>query len=900
MLHTASSRSLASFARSTLLRHASTGESSSAASAALVSEINEKIAKLKIAQTEFLSYDQQQVDHIFQHVAHEAAKKRVPLAQMAVAETRMGAFEDKVVKNSIACELSLAKYLKSKTVGIIERNPVEGLTKVAVPKGPIAAILPTTNPTSTAILKSLFGLKTRNAMLFLPHPRAAKCSAEAVRVCAVAAVAAGAPQNVLQCLVPSKEATNVVLHHPDIRLILATGGPAMVHSSYASGHPAIGVGAGNAAVVIDETADLVSASSSIVLGKTFDNGTICASEQSVVLVDSIYNQAKRLFEQRGVYFLVGEERDKVGRYLIINGHINADIVGQSAITIAERVGIKVPKGTVVLAAEVTKIGPEEAFSYEKLSPILGFYRATDFDDACGIAKRLVEFGGQGHTSAVYSNKREHIESFALKIPAFHLMANMPTSLGTIGSAYNFNVAPSLTLGVGTIAGSSISGNLTPFDLIDTKVMAERQPHMEYYKNPPAVYMNRNCTEEALDDLQRDPSLKHALLITDRAMVELGNAPRVIDALKARGLQVTVFDGVTPDPNMDVVRAGVKVCHSCKPDVIIGLGGGSPLDAAKFIRVQYENPQERVEDLSARFIELRKRTHTFPQGGAHVKKFVAIATTSGTGSEVSPFAVITDDQGQKHPIFSYRMTPDIAIVDSSYTDRLPKTLVAHAGLDAITHALESYVACSANDFTMSHSLTALKLLFNNLAESFQTGNPQAREHVHHASAIAGLAFSNAYLGVCHSLSHKVGARFHLPHGLTNAILMPHVIIYNFDPKPSREAYYPNYTHPQSHIRYATIADHLHLPIKVPPNATDLEIQQAKMQALVNAFITLTKGVNTPTTFAEAGVDRAKFMAAIDDMATNSFDDQCTDSNPRFPLVEELKGILIRAYDGKYWD
>lgn len=865
-----------------------------------VKDINEQIVKLKQAQAEFATYTQEQVDHIFQHVAHEAAKQRVPLAQFAVKETRLGAFEDKVIKNSVACELPLSRYLNSKTVGIIDRDPTEGLTKIAIPKGPVAAILPTTNPTSTAILKSLFGLKTRNAMIFLPHPRAAKCTAEAVRVCHDAAVAAGAPVNVLQCVIPSREATNIVIHHPDIKLILATGGPGMVKSSYESGHPAIGVGAGNAAIVIDETADLKAAASSIVLGKTFDNGTICASEQSVVLVEEIYEKAKATFEARGVHFVTGADRKKLGDFLIVDGHINSDIVGQSARTIAERIGITIPKGTVVLAAEATEVGPGEPFSFEKLSPVLGFFRAKDFKDACAVAKSIVDFGGRGHTSAIYTEKRDRLEYFSLLMPAFHLMCNMPTSLGAIGSSYNFNVAPSLTLGVGSIAGSSLSGNLTPFDLLDIKTVAEKQPHMEFYKNPPAVYMNRNCTEEALDDLTRDKALKKALIITDKAMNQLGYVARVEKALTERGIEARVFDDVTPDPNMTVVRAGVKVCEAFRPDVIIGLGGGSPLDAAKFIRVQYENPAEKVEDLSARFVELRKRTHKFPDAGKIVKKFVAIPTTSGTGSEVSPFAVITDDLGHKHPIFSYRMTPDIAIIDSSYTENLPKSLIAFGGLDAITHAMESYVSCAANDFTMSHSLTALKLLFDNLSVSYHKGGNEVREKVHHASSIAGLAFSNAYLGICHSLSHKVAAKFHLPHGLTNAILLPHVMIYNFDPKPTREAYYPNYTHPQSHGRYAFIADSLGLKHDAPADATPLEVQRAKLVALVNAFVSLTKELHTPTTFAEAGVDRQAFLDNLEQIAVDSFDDQCTDSNPRFPLVEELKPLLLRAYDGKYFE
>jgi acetaldehyde dehydrogenase/alcohol dehydrogenase len=853
-----------------------------------IESVNQKMKILKEAQQKFLSYSQEQVDNIFKKTAHHAAKHRVPLAKFAVRETKLGQYEDKVLKNSAACELVLSKYEHSKTVGIIEYDKIKLLTKIAVPAGPIASILPVTNPTSTTIAKTLMALKTRNGVMFIPHPRAADCSAEAVRVCLEGAVNAGAPEGILQCVNPTSEITNYIMHHPDIKMLLATGGPAMVKACYASGKPSLGVGAGNAAILIDETADLDEAVGNIVLSKTFDNGVICASEQSVVLVDSVYENCKEKFEHRGVHFLYGEERQKLSNFLLLNGHINIDIIGQSAQEIAKRIGVKVPSSAVVLAAECTEVGPTENLSHEKLSPVLSFYRAKTFDEALDLSKRIVLNGGEGHTAAIYSKKRDRLELFSQVVPACHLLSGMPTALGAIGSSYNFHVDPSLTLGVGSLGGSSLSGSLTPFHLLDIRTLCEKQEHMEWYKNPPSIYFNRNCTEDALGDLAKAKDLKRALIITDKMMVQLGHAKRIQDSLESHGFKVAIFDEVLPDPNMECVRHGVRVCHDFKPDTLICLGGGSPMDAGKFIRVQYETPDLSIDDLAARFIELRKRTQEFPQFGSKIKKLVCIPTTSGTASEVTPFSVVTDDQGHKLPLFSYSMTPDMAIVDSSYCDQLPKSLVAFAGLDAITHAVESYVSVAANHFTMPNSLRATKLLFDNLETSYKTGCSNAREQVHHGATVAGLAFSNAFLGICHSLSHKVGGKFHTPHGLTNSVLLPYVIEYNANPRPTRQAPYPTYTKPVSMQRYAELGRHIGLK-----GDSDEDLAMA----FANKFVDLAKSINVPLSFKDCKIDETQFLNNIENIAEDAFDDQCTPANPRFPLTKELEEILKKAYYGE---
>jgi len=854
--------------------------------------VEEQIARVKAASEEFATYDQKTVDHIFVRIAHEANKMRLPLAIAAHEETKMGLMEDKVIKNGVACELILDRFRDLKTVGIIERDDVRGIEHIATPVGVVCCITPTTNPTSTAIAKSLFCTKTRNSAIFLPHPRAAKCTAEAVKICHDAGVAAGAPEGFLQCIeTPSRETSQFVMTHDDVNIILATGGPGMVKASYSVGKPALGVGSGNAPILVDETADLDMAVGSIVLGKTFDNGMICAAEQSVVVVDSVYDRFKKLLQARGVHFVAGQEKKALGEFLIKEGRINPGIVGQSAQAIADHIGAKVPFGTVVLAAEAEEVGPQEPMSHEKLSPVLGVYRSPDFKSAVALAKELTEYDGIGHTAGIYTSIPSRVDEYGLQVPAGRILHNVPTSLAAIGTAFNFNIDPSFTLGVGTKAGSSVSSNVGPMHLLNITTIATRQEHTEWFQNPPHVYFNRNCLEDALRDASKSYSdgsrdMK-AIIVTDKVMGKLGYVERVKQSLKDQGFAVTVFDEINPDPDMETVRKGVKACERFRPDLMLCLGGGSPMDAGKFIRALYEHPELHIEDAASRFVELRKRTSPFPRLGSKIHKLICVPTSSGTASEVTPFAVITDDDGMKHPVFSYQLTPDVAIIDSSFCDQLPRSLVSNAGVDAITHATESFVSVAANEFTETHAIRAIQLLFENLPKSYHDGDVKAREAVHHAASLAGLAFSNSFLGITHSLSHKVGAAFHLPHGLTNAILMPHVIRYNASEAPTRMGIYPGYDHPIAKSRYAKIAKSVNCK-----GETDDELVEAYCQKIIE----LMQNLNMPMTFKDAGIDEKEFLAGVNDIALASFDDQCTPANPRFPLVEELKVVLLDAYYG----
>eukprot|EP01025_Chloroclados_australasicus_P065676 TRINITY_DN8946_c0_g1_i8.p1 TRINITY_DN8946_c0_g1~~TRINITY_DN8946_c0_g1_i8.p1 ORF type:complete len:932 (-),score=99.40 TRINITY_DN8946_c0_g1_i8:972-3767(-) len=854
--------------------------------------LEEMVRTAKLASHEFEKYSQEEVDRIFSVIAHEANKHRVPLAQSAALETGMGLFEDKVIKNGVACELIYDRYKDMKTCGIIERNEIQGIVKIATPVGLVCCITPVTNPTSTAIAKSLFCAKTRNAAIFLPHPRAADCTRQAVEICHQAGVKAGAPVGFLQCVDEvSRDISDYVMKHDDINLILATGGPGMVKASYSAGHPAIGVGSGNAPVLIDETANLEEAVGSVVLGKTFDNGMICAAEQSLVVIDPVYDKVKQLLVRRGVHFVTGEDREKLSKFMMIDGRLNASIVGQSAQRLADMIGIQVPPNTVVLAAEASEVGPQEPLSHEKLSPIIALYRAPDYKTGVQLARKLAEYDGIGHTAGIYTKDESRMEDFAMKMPVGRALTNMPTSLSAIGTAFNFNMDPSFTLGVGTQAGSSISTNVGPENLLNIKTLAKRQQHTEWFKNPPQIYFNRNCLEDALRDTSKhyaDGSRdKKAIIITDKVMGKLGYVDRVTRTLKEQGFTCQIFNDVNPDPDIATVRRGVQACEAFKPDLMICLGGGSPMDAGKFIRVCYEHPQVSLEDAAARFIELRKRTCSFPQLGSKIHKLVCIPTTSGTASEITPFSVITDDDGQKYPLFSYRLTPDIAIIDSSFCLNLPKSLIANAGVDAITHATEAFVSVAHNDFTETHSLKALKLLFDNLPASYEDGNIEAREAVHHGATLAGLAFSNSFLGINHSLSHKIGAAFHLPHGLTNAILMKHVIKYNAVENPTRMGIYPSYDHPVAGERYAQIARHIGLKG---------ETKEQLIDAYCDKIIETMQRLNMPTSFQDAGIDERTYMHKLDELAIAAFDDQCTVANPRFPLVEELKEILIDSYYG----
>jgi acetaldehyde dehydrogenase/alcohol dehydrogenase len=850
------------------------------------------LRRAKQAEEEFMELDQVAVDKIFRAIAHAADKHRVDLAILTVEETQMGLVEDKVLKNGLAAELICHRYKNTKTVGVIERNTIGGITKIATPVGTVVCITPTTNPTSTAVAKTLFLAKTRNVGVFLPHPRATKCTAEAIRVCHDAGVAAGAPKNFVQCVPdpPTLELSQAIMNHPCVNLILATGGPGMVKAAYSTGHPAIGVGSGNAPILVDETANLKQAVGSIVLGKTFDNGMICASEQSVVVVDAVYDELKTLLEFRGVHFLYGEEKVKLEHMLIVDGRVNVKVVGQSAIKIASMMDIVVPKGTVVLAAEESGIGGDFPLSCEKLSPVLALYHASNFDEAVDICYDITNHGGVGHTAGIYSADPERLEAYAKRIPAGRILANMPTSLSAIGTEFNHDIDPSFTLGVGTHAGSSTNDNVGPMHLLNIRTLAIRQAHIEWYRNPPDIYYNRGCLEEALNDCSRQLKsgfrLQRCMIVTDKVMGIMGFVDRLKEALVSKGFTVCIFDDVNPDPDMTTVRKGVEACEAFQPDFMVCLGGGSPMDAGKYIRVQYENPGFSLEDSAARFLELRKRTCPFPVLGTKIKKVVCIPTTSGTASEVTPFSVITDDEGMKHPLFSYRLTPDIAIIDSSFCEALPKSLVAFAGIDAITHAVEAFVSVVANEFTEGHSLRALKLLFANLADSYHKGTPEAREAVHHGATLAGLAFSNSFLGICHSLAHKMGAAFHLPHGLTCGILLPHVIVYNSCKNPTRMGIYPGYDHPIALDRYAIIARYLDML----PEGSDEE----QMRSLVKHLYELYQAMNVPLSFQAAGVNEARFLAEKHDIALRAFDDQCTPANPRFPLVSELEDILEQAF------
>lgn len=857
------------------------------------------------ARTEFAKLDQDKVDKIFLAVAHAADKQRVPLALLAVEETKMGIVEDKVLKNGLAAELIRHRYKDSKTCGIIEEDAVHGITKYAEPVGIVVCITPTTNPTSTGIAKSLFLAKTRNVGIFLPHPRAVHCTAEAVRICHDAGVEAGAPEHWVQCVIPPPDnktspliLSNTIMTHEEVNLILATGGPAMVKASYSTGHPAIGVGSGNAPILVDKSADLKQAVGSIVLGKTFDNGMICAAEQCVVCVEQVYVEFKALLEQRGCFFLYGEDKKKLEDYLIKDGRVNIDVVGQSALNIAKAIGVIVPDGTVVLAAEESRIGEEAPLSHEKLSPILALYRVADFDEAVNVCKKVALYEGVGHTAGIYSRDTKHLREYAMNMPVGRILANMPTSISAIGTEFNNAIDPSFTLGVGTMGGSSISENVGPMHLLNIKTLALRQEHIEWYKNPPDIYYNRGCLEEALADCARPMKsgerMSRCIIVTDKVMGSLGYVDRLKTALAKHGFVTTVFDDVNPDPDMATVRRGIEACRGFQPDLMVCLGGGSPMDAGKFIRALYEHPELSLEDAAARFLELRKRTCPFPILGSKIKKVVCIPTTSGTASEVTPFSVITDDEGMKHPLFSYRLTPDVAIIDSSFCEKLPKSLVAFAGIDAITHATEALVSVAANDFTQGHGLRALQLLTENLVDSYMTGNSQARSAVHHGATLAGLAFSNSFLGIAHSLAHKMGAAFHLPHGLTCGILLPHVIRYNSCLTPTRMGVYPGYDYPKALEQYANISRHLGVlkEDKKGSKYTDEEWMEAYIAKLYSMY----EAMNVPKTFKDAGCSEDMFLQGIHEIALKAFDDQCTPANPRFPLISELEELLMQAFYG----
>lgn len=860
-----------------------------------VTELNDLVARVKKAQLEFANFSQEKVDAIFRAAALAAADARIPLAKLAVEESGMGIVEDKVIKNHFASEYIYNAYKDEKTCGILSEDLTYGTITIAEPIGIICGIVPTTNPTSTAIFKALISLKTRNGIIFSPHPRAKLATNRAAEIVLNAAIAAGAPKDIIGWIdEPSVALSNALMHHDDINLILATGGPGMVKAAYSSGKPAIGVGAGNTPVVIDDAADIKRAVASILMSKTFDNGVICASEQSVIVVDSIYKQVRERFATHGGYMLTGKELKAVQDIILKDGNLNAAIVGQPAVKIAEMAGIEVPVNTKILIGEVKETTDAEPFAHEKLSPLLAMYHAQNFEDAVHKAEKLVEMGGIGHTSCLYTdqdNCPEHVAYFGDKMKTSRILINTPASQGGIGDLYNFKLAPSLTLGCGSWGGNSISENVGPKHLINTKTVAKRAENMLWHKLPKSIYFRRGCLPIALEEIATDGK-KRAFIVTDSFLFNNGYVDEVTNVLKKFGVETEVFFEVEADPTLSVVRKGAEQMNSFKPDVIIALGGGSPMDAAKIMWVMYEHPETHFEELALRFMDIRKRIYKFPKMGVKAQ-MVAITTTSGTGSEVTPFAVVTDDEtGQKYPLADYALTPDMAIVDANLVMNMPKSLCAFGGLDAVTHALEAYVSVLANEYSDGQALQALKLLKEYLPASYHEGakNPVARERVHNAATIAGIAFANAFLGVCHSMAHKLGSEFHIPHGLANALLISNVIRYNANDNPTKQTAFSQYDRPQARRRYAEIADHLEL--SAPGDRT-----AAKIEKLLAWLEEMKSSLGIPASIREAGVQESDFLAKVDKLSEDAFDDQCTGANPRYPLISELKQLLLDSYYGR---
>ncbi|XHL95061.1 MAG: bifunctional acetaldehyde-CoA/alcohol dehydrogenase [Microcoleus anatoxicus] len=859
-----------------------------------IDELKLLIENVKAAQAEFATFTQEQVDRIFKQAALAANAARIPLAKAAVKESGMGVIEDKAIKNHFASEMIYNKYKNDKTCGVIESDKHFGYERIAEPVGLLAGIVPVTNPTSTTIFKSLIALKTRNGIIFSPHPHAKECTIAAAKIVLDAAVAAGAPRDIIGWIdEPTVPLSQALMQNPDIKLILATGGPGMVKAAYSSGHPSIGVGAGNTPAIIDETAHIQMAVSSIILSKTFDNGTICASEQSVVVVDAVYESVRQEFIKRGAYFLNSEERDRVRQVILTDGHLNPKIVGQTVSKIAEVAGLEIPGNTRVLIGEVEAIDKDEPFAYEKLSPILAMYRATDFHDAVEKAEALILFGGHGHTSALYTapSNQEHIRYFETKVETSRVLINTPSSQGAIGDLYNFRLDPSLTLGCGSWGGNSVSANVTPHHLLNIKTVASRRENMLWFRIPPKIYFKFGCLPVALRDLA---GKKRALIVTDRPLFELGLTKEVTDSLEEIGIAHYTFYDVEPDPSLATVRKGLAICNSFHPDVIIAFGGGSPMDAAKVMWLMYEHPDIEFEGLAMRFMDIRKRVYELPPLGEKAM-MVSIPTTSGTGSEVTPFAVVTDEKsGIKYPLADYALTPNIAIVDPELTMNMPKRLTAYGGIDALTHAIEAYVSVLASEYTNGLALEAIRLLFKYLPSAYKNGakDPKAREKVHYAATIAGMAFANAFLGVCHSIAHQLGGTCHIPHGLANALMISHVIRYNATDVPFKQATFSQNKYPNSTWRYAQIANYLNL---------GGETDEEKVEKLIEAVEELKRQVEIPATIQEVlleqGVADDFFLAHVEEMADRAFDDQCTGANPRYPLIADLKQLLIQAYLGE---
>ena len=847
--------------------------------------IQNLINKVSTAQQKFATYSQEQVDEIFRRVALKASSLRIPMAKMAVEETGMGIAEDKVIKNHFASEYIYNKYKNVKTCGIIEEDKENGILKFAEPVGVIAGVIPTTNPTSTVIFKALIALKTRNGIIFSPHPRAKKCTVEMARLILEEAVKAGAPEDIIAWIdEPTLLGTQFLMQQAN--LILATGGPGMVKAAYSSGTPAIGVGAGNTPAVIDETADIEMAVSSILMSKTFDNGMICASEQSVIVVDEIYDAVKAEFIKRGAYILNDKERAKVAATIIQDGKLNSAIVGQKAAKIAEMSGLKIDENAKVLIGEVKEIGASEPFSYEKLSPCLAMYNAKDFNEAMDKAQKLVAFAGNGHTSVLYTNPRndERIKLYGDTMTTGRVMINCPSSQGAIGDIYNFRLEPSLTLGCGSWGRNSVSENVGVKHLMNIKSVAKREENMLWFKVPPKIYFKPGCLSFALKELQ---GKKKAFIVTDKSLFDLGYTKKITDILEPMGIQYKIFSDVKPDPDLTTINKAREMVESFAPDVLIALGGGSPIDACKILWIMYEHPELKFEDLARRFMDIRKRIFEFPAMGVKAE-MVAIPTTSGTGSEVTPFAIITDDAtGVKYAIADYTLTPSMAIVDTDLVLTMPRGLCAASGIDVMTHALESYVSCMATDYTRGLSIEAGKLIYENLVKSYETGDHSAREKVHHAATIAGMAFANAFLGVCHSMAHKLGAAFHIPHGFANALLISQVIRYNATDCPAKQASFPQYRFPNTKAAYAAFARGIGLRGKTDDEA---------VENLINALQDMKKKLGIPLSIKDWGIKEDDWEKAMQTLPELAFDDQCTAANPRYPLFKEIEQMYRYAYDG----
>ncbi len=856
-----------------------------------VEALQERMRIMRAAQREFSKFTQEQVDHIFFEAAMAANKARIPLAKMAVEETGMGVMEDKVIKNHYASEYIYHAYRTTNTVGVIEQDDAFGIKKIAEPIGLVAAVIPTTNPTSTAIFKALLCLKTRNAILISPHPRAKKCTAEAARIVYEAAVKAGAPEGIIGCIeYPSLELTGELMHEADI--ILATGGPGMVHAAYSSGKPALGVGAGNTPVIIDETADIKLAVSSIIHSKTFDNGMICASEQSVTVLDSIYDEVRDEFERRGCYFLKGDELDKVRHTILINGALNAKIVGQSAYTIAKLADVDVPEETKILIGEVESVDISEEFSHEKLSPVLAMYHAKDFDEALDKAETLVCDGGHGHTASLYIHpaQKEKILRHAERMEACRIVINTPSSFGGIGDLYNFKMAPSLTLGCGTWGGNSVSENVGVKHLLNVKTVAERRENMLWFRAPQKVYFKKGCMPVALDELGTVMGKKKCFIVTDSFLYKNGYVAPIEAKLDELGIQHTCFYDVAPDPNLSSALKGAQAMRLFEPDCIIALGGGSAMDAGKIMWVMYEHPEVDFLDMAMRFMDIRKRVYTFPKMGEKAY-FVAIPTSSGTGSEVTPFAVITDDRtGTKYPLADYELLPNMAIVDADNMMNQPRGLTSASGVDVLTHALEAYASMMATDYTDGLALKAMKNVFEYLPRAYEYGaaDPEARQKMADASCMAGMAFANAFLGVCHSMAHKLGAYHHLPHGVANALMISHVLRYNAAEVPAKMGTFPQYDHPHTLARYAECAHFCGVCGKDDEETLNLFIDKVEE---LKAKVGIKKSI------AEYGISEETFMSTLDQMVEDAFDDQCTGANPRYPLLKEIKAMYLKAYYGE---